>query len=144
MPYVNEKHIHIWHPMTLAPLLAAPFLVQAHALAALGALLVGLAQFIGRKGRTAHRVLGWAWVALMATVALTALGITGRDGRYSWIHLLVPLVLTLLPLAVLMARRHQALRHRNLMLGLYLGALVLTGAFTLLPGRIMGAVVFGT
>jgi uncharacterized membrane protein len=29
------------------------------------------------------------------------------------------------------------------MLGLFLGALVVTGAFTLLPGRLMGQVVFG-
>ncbi len=142
--YVNVQHMHIQVvPMTLAPLLAAPLPVQVHAVAALGALLVGLAQLAGRKGRMAHRVLGWAWVALMATVALTALGITGASGRYAWIHLMVPLVLTLLPLAVLRARRHQVPHHRNLMLGLFLGALVITGAFTLLPGRIMGAVAFG-
>jgi uncharacterized membrane protein len=113
-------------------------------MAAFGALVVGLAQFAGRKGRASHRVLGWLWVGLMTIVALTALGITRADARYSWIHALVPAVLTLLPLAVLMARRHRVDRHRNLMLGLYLGALVVTGAFTLMPGRVMHQVVFGS
>ncbi|MGG5820195.1 DUF2306 domain-containing protein [Falsiroseomonas sp. HW251] len=129
--------------MNLAPLTAAPVLVQLHVAAALGALLVGILQFAGRKGRTPHRVLGWAWVGLMLAVALSALGITGKDGRYSWIHLIVPFVLVLVPLAVLMARRHRVGRHRNLMLGLYLGALVLTGLFTLMPGRIMHDVLLG-
>ncbi len=129
--------------MTLAPFFAAPLLVQAHAVAALGALAVGVAQFAGPKGRTAHRLLGWLWVGLMTLVAVSALGITGADGRYSWIHLMVPLVATLLPIAVLAARRHRVAKHRNAMLGLFLGALVVTGLFTLLPGRLMGQIVFG-
>jgi len=33
--------------------------------------------------------------------------------------------------------------HRNSMVGLFVGALVIAGAFTFLPGRIMHAVVFG-
>jgi uncharacterized membrane protein len=33
--------------------------------------------------------------------------------------------------------------HRSAMLGLFLGALVIAGLFTLVPGRIMHAVVFG-
>jgi uncharacterized membrane protein len=129
--------------MTLAPLFAAPLLVKLHAGAALTALVVGIVQLAGVKGTTAHRALGWLWVAMMATVAITALGVTGEDGRYSWIHLMIPLVAGMLPAAVLAARRHDVLRHRNAMLGLFFGALVVTGLFTLLPGRIMGQVVFG-
>jgi uncharacterized membrane protein len=47
------------------------------------------------------------------------------------------------PLAVLAARRGRVVTHGRSMMGLFLGALVIAGAFTLLPGRIMGAVVFG-
>jgi uncharacterized membrane protein len=129
--------------MTLAPLLAAPLLVKLHAGAAMIALVVGIAQFVGVKGTTAHRALGWLWVAMMTIVAVSALGVTGEDGRYSWIHLMIPLVAALLPAAVLAARRHDVPRHRNAMLGLFFGALVVTGLFTLLPGRILGQVVFG-
>jgi uncharacterized membrane protein len=34
-------------------------------------------------------------------------------------------------------------QHRNAMIAIFLGALVIAGLFTLLPGRIMNAVVFG-
>jgi uncharacterized membrane protein len=131
--------------MTLAPLLAAPPLVQAHAVAALAAFALGLVQFARAKGTTAHRRLGYGWVALMAGVALSSFGITGiaEPGRFSWIHGLSVFVLAMLPLAVLHARRGRIAAHRIAMLALFAGALLIAGAFTLLPARLMGRVVFG-
>ena len=41
--------------MSLAPLLAAPTVVQVHAFAALAALGLGVVQLSGVKGSTAHR-----------------------------------------------------------------------------------------
>ena len=64
-------------------------------------------------------------------------------GPFSPIHLLSVFTLIMLPLAVLRARRHDVAKHRRAMTGLFIGALVVAGAFTLLPGRIMHAVVFG-
>jgi len=49
----------------------------------------------------------------------------------------------MLPLAVLAAHRHDVARHRRAMIMIFAGALVVAGAFTLLPGRIMHAVAFG-
>ena len=49
----------------------------------------------------------------------------------------------MLPLGVWYARRHLLLGHRLTMTGLFLGALVIAGLFTLVPGRIMHKVVFG-
>jgi uncharacterized membrane protein len=65
-------------------------------------------------------------------------------GSWSPIHLLSIYVLIMVPIAVLAARRHVVERHRRHMLGLFLGALVIAGAFTFWPGRIMHAVVFGS
>jgi uncharacterized membrane protein len=48
-----------------------------------------------------------------------------------------------IPLAMLAAHRHQVDKHRRMMIGTFLGALVIAGLFTLLPGRIMHAVAFG-
>jgi uncharacterized membrane protein len=131
--------------MSLAPLLAAPAVVQAHAVAALAALMLGVVQLIAAKGTTRHRMLGWVWAALMGFVALSSFGITGQAGKghWSWIHLISVGALVMLVLAVAAARRGQVARHRGIMLGLFLGALVITGSFTLMPGRIMGAVLFG-
>jgi uncharacterized membrane protein len=131
--------------VSLAPLLAAPIPVQLHALAAIGALLLGILQLARAKGDGRHRALGWAWVVLMAVVALSAFGITGvaGPGQLSWIHAIALYTLGALALAVLHARRGQVRAHRIAMLSLFFGALIITGAFTLLPGRIMHRVVFG-
>jgi uncharacterized membrane protein len=65
-------------------------------------------------------------------------------GRVEPIHLLSILVLVTLPLAIWAARRHDVRRHRNAMAALFMGALVVAGAFTFLPGRIMHSVAFGS
>jgi uncharacterized membrane protein len=142
--YVNVHHIDI-NTMSLAPLLAAPVLVQLHAAAALGALGLGAAQLARRKGGAAHRRIGLAWVGLMAAVAISSFGISGvaGAGHWSWIHGLSAWVLVVLPLGWLAARRGRVRAHGRTMAFLFIGALVVTGAFTLLPGRIMHAVVFG-
>lgn len=131
--------------MTLAPLLAAPAVIQVHAFAAMAAVLLGLVQFVAPKGTLPHRQVGWTWVGLMVVVAASSFGITSASngGRYSWIHGLSAYVLLMLPLAVLAARRGNPGRHRTAMAALFAGGLVIAGAFTMLPGRIMGAVVFG-
>lgn len=131
--------------MSLTPLLQAPALVQAHAVAAMGAFLLGLVQLAAPKGTLPHRQFGWLWVGLMVVVTLSSFGITGRAGagNLSWIHILSAGTLMLLPLAVHRARRGAIKAHQGSMLGLFLGALVVTGAFTLMPGRLMHRVVFG-
>jgi uncharacterized membrane protein len=131
--------------MTLAPLLAAPALVQLHAAAALPAVGLGAWQLAAPKGSLPHRRIGWLWVGLMAVVALSSFGITGvrGAGSLSWIHGLSLFTLAMLPLVVWHARRSRLAAHRWSMLALFLGALVVTGGFTLLPGRIMGWVMFG-
>jgi len=51
--------------------------------------------------------------------------------------------LAMVPLAVLAARRGRIGSHRSAMTWLFFLALVVTGLFTLWPGRIMHRVVFG-
>jgi uncharacterized membrane protein len=139
------NHIHMDPAMKLAPLLAAPALVQLHVAAALAAFGLGAWQLAAPKGSLPHRRIGWLWIGLMAVVALSSFGITGvrGPGSLSWIHGLSLFTLVMLPLAVGHARRGRLASHRWSMVALFLGALVVTGGFTLLPGRIMGRVVFG-
>jgi uncharacterized membrane protein len=132
--------------MTFAPLLAAPLCIQIHASAATAAFAIGAAQLALPKGSVHHRLIGWCWVMLMLTVALTSffIHIIRMWGIWSPIHLLSILVLGTLPLAVWHARQHRIARHRLAMTTLFIGALVIAGAFTFLPGRIMHAVAFGS
>jgi uncharacterized membrane protein len=131
--------------MVLDPLFAAPIVVQIHAFAAMAAFVFGIIQFAAPKGTLPHRTLGYAWVGLMLAVAASSFAIHGRGqwAGFSVIHLLSILVLALTPLAVLAAHRHHVDTHRWAMISLFAGALVIAGAFTLLPGRIMHRVVFG-
>ena len=131
--------------MTLAPLLEAPAVIQAHALFALMALGLGAAQLAAPKGTTAHRAMGWAWAALMMIVAGTSLFIhTIRLwGPWSPIHLLSLFTLAIVPVAVLRARRRDVRAHCQAMIWTFTFALAAAGLFTLAPGRIMYKVVFG-
>jgi uncharacterized membrane protein len=131
--------------MTLAPLLNASPVIQIHAFAAIAAFAIGVVQLAAPKGTIPHRLIGWSWVMLMLTVAISSLFIhlIRLWGPWSPIHLLSILTLSALPLAVLHARRHNVRRHRHAMTSLFMGALVIAGVFTFLPGRIMHAVAFG-
>ena len=131
--------------MSLAPLLAAPPAVVWHAVAALSALAIGIVQMVGPKGTTAHRLLGWLWVAMMAAAALSSFLINEMRwfGPFGPIHLLAILTLVNLPIAVIAARRGRISVHSKTMRSLFVFALVGAGLFTLMPGRLMGEVVFG-
>ena len=131
--------------MNLAPLLAAPPVIQIHAFAALGAFALGALQLAAPKGTIPHRAIGWIWAVLMLAVVLSSFFIhTIRLwGPFSPIHLLSIFTLAMLPLAVWRARQHDVRKHRRAMLGLFVGALLIAGIFTFLPGRIMHAVLFG-
>jgi uncharacterized membrane protein len=131
--------------MTLAPLLNAPPVIQAHAVFALTAIALGAVQLAAPKGTLPHRSIGWVWALLMMLVAGTSLFIhTIRMwGPWSPIHLLSLFTLAIVPLGVAYAGRREVRRHRTIMIWTYGLALIAAGLFTLAPGRIMHAVIFG-
>ena len=133
--------------MSLEPLLQAVAPIPLHAFAAMAAFVLGVVQIAAPKGTLPHRTLGWIWVLLMLTVAISAFWIHGHNFRiwrsFGPIHLLAILVLVTVPLGVWSARRHRVDAHRWTMISIFTGALVIAGVFTLVPGRIMHTVVFG-
>ena len=131
--------------MDLAPLTHAPLPIQLHAYAALGAFVLGAAQLAGVKGTMRHRALGYTWAGLMLVVAVSSFWVHELRlwGPWSPIHLLSIFTLVMLPLGIWHAQRHAVQRHRFTMIGLFGGALVVAGLFTLVPGRVMYRVVFG-
>jgi uncharacterized membrane protein len=94
-----------------------------------------------------HRALGYAWVTLMLMAALSAIFI--RDVKlpnlagYTPIHLLVPVTLASLYIAFRQLARGNVRAHRTTMTSLYIGACVVAGAFTLLPNRYLGGLLWG-
>ncbi|WP_309084972.1 DUF2306 domain-containing protein [Chelativorans sp.] len=131
--------------MSLEPLYDAPLVIRVHAIAAMAAILLGAIQLFRTKGTASHRLFGYSWAILMLVVAGSSLWIHEWRllGPWSPIHLLSMLVLVAVPIGVWNAHQHRVDKHRAGMIKLYGLALILTGLFTLLPGRIMHSVVFG-
>ena len=133
--------------VTLSPLLDAVPPISFHAAMAMLAFGLGVAQFLLPKGTRSHRALGWLWVTLMLGVSVSSFWIHGHNWRlwktWSPIHLLSIFTIVMLAVGVYHARRHRVLAHGRTMSFLFIGALVIAGAFTLVPGRIMHTVVFG-
>lgn len=131
--------------MTLQPLLDASFAIQAHTVAAILAFFIGGVVLFRRKGDHRHRMAGRIWVGLMAAVSLSSFFIHSLKvwGMWSPIHLLSIATLVALVYAIAAVRRRDVATHARAMKLTYLGALVIAGIFTFMPGRIMNEVFFG-
>ena len=118
--------------------------ILAHIAGALGALLIGALLLAGVKGSRRHRTLGWIWVAAMGTAVVSSIFIRQiNPGHFSFIHLFTGWTLVALPAAVFAARRHRIAIHARAMTGIFVGGLVIAGAFTFLPGRLMWRIFLG-
>ena len=131
---------------TLNQLLQRHPVVFFHLVTAFAALVLGLVVLLRRKGTTSHRVLGWAWVVLMGSTAVASGFI--RDYHlpnlfgFTPIHAFTVLVAVQLPRGIWLIRHGNVVDHRKTMRGLYIGACVLAGIFTLLPGRFLGTLLW--
>ena len=63
-------------------------------------------------------------------------------GGYTPIHLLIPYTLFWLVYAFRALAMKEIEKHRKAMIDLYLGACIAAGAFTLLPSRYLGSIVW--
>lgn len=131
--------------MTLTPLLTAPPAIILHATCAILAMLIGAVVLFRRKGTPLHKALGRIWVVLMLIVATSALFINEirMFGPFSPIHLLVLVTYAGIGNGLWQIRHRNVAGHRASMQATYIGALLLAGAFTLMPGRRMHDVLFG-
>jgi uncharacterized membrane protein len=135
------------HAMQLTPVIAI------HIAVALTAVAIGPVAIWARKGHASshgtgtpqrpklHRAFGYAWVTCMVITAISALWI--RDYRlpniagYTPIHLLIPFVLGMFFIAFRALAKGDIRRHQRTMVGTYIGGCLVTGALTLVPGRLM-------
>jgi len=135
--------LHVHAPNT-ALLAAQPFAIKFHLVTVLAAFAIGCVLMAGVKGNTLHRALGWSWVILMVSTAAASFFIHGFNPRgLSPIHALSAWVVVAAPFGLYLARRHQVAAHRRMMTGLFLFGLLVAGAFTFIPGRLMFEMFFG-
>ena len=119
--------------------------IPLHAIMAMIAIILGGIQLSMKKGGTIHKLLGRIWVGLMLIVAITSFFIHEIKlwGAYSPIHLLSLWTIFILGVGVYYARVGNIKRHKQVMIATYFFALILTGFFTLYPGRIMHQILIG-
>lgn len=117
-------------------------LIALHLASATLALLVGTALMWRRKGSFSHRTLGWTFVLLMGTAALSSAFIRDHGlpnvAGFTPIHLFTITVAVFLPLGIWRIRQGRVNAHRKTMTGVFVGGCVIAGLFTLLPGRFLG------
>ncbi len=131
--------------MTLEPLFNATPAIQIHVATVIPAAILGAWVLFGRKGTALHKALGRVWVALMFVTALSSFFVHELRliGVFSPIHVLSIVTLVSCGVIVWSARARRFEIHQRTVKGLYWGGIGLAGVFTLLPGRIMNAVVLG-
>jgi uncharacterized membrane protein len=78
----------------------------------------------------------------MLVVTLSTIWIKG-DGHYSWIHILSVVTTLLLAVGVYSAIKGRIQSHRKTMTRVYIGGLIIAGAFTFLPQRVLGKMLWG-
>ncbi len=127
------------------------FIIYIHAFFALTAVPLGLYIFLTKKGTAKHILFGRIWISWLLTISLTAIFIQEiTPGEYSLIHLLIPLTIGSLIYSIWSIRKYKKTTllkykraHMSSMTSVYVGALILAGAFTLMPGRLFYEILFG-
>ena len=131
--------------MNLSLVGQAPLAVKIHLVTVIPAFFIGTwLIFFSTKGARVHRALGVLYLALMSITAITALFIhVIHPGHLSLIHLFIPLTLGGVTATIVALKRGNIAGHKRSMIALYVGALLIAGAFTFLPDRLMYGVFFG-
>ena len=118
--------------------------LSVHLATVIPALPLGLYIFLTRKGGERHKTLGKVWLLLMGVTAVSTLFIRNvEEGNFSFIHLFSVLTLVGIPQVIITARRGQIAAHRGHLLRMFIGAMLIAGALSFLPGRTMSLWAFG-
>jgi len=123
-------------------------LMYAHLITVVPCIPLGGYLLAARKGDKLHRTLGGIYMVLMFVTAIlstTLPALVGPTwlGHFGWIHILSVVVLITVPRALADARAGRIKAHKRRMVILYIGALLIAGAFTFWPGRYLHGVFFG-
>jgi uncharacterized membrane protein len=123
-------------------------LMYIHLVTVIPCVFVGAYLLLFSKGTKWHRSLGKYYMISMVITAVVSLfmpAMVGPQflGHFGWIHLFSFLTLWSVPTAYIAIRKGQVKKHKIKMILLYIGALMIAGGFTFVPGRYMYEVFFG-
>ena len=93
-------------------------------------------------------MLGRIYLVLMLVTALPTLAMPAHVGpqwlgHFGFIHIFSLMTLYFVPAAYFAARRHNVRTHRNNMIGVYPGGIIIAGSFAFMPSRLLRGRLFG-
>jgi len=123
-------------------------LAYLHLATVVPAFFLGALQLFRRKGTPGHRLIGKIYMLLMLATGVITLMMPAEVGprflnHFGFIHIFSLMALFGVPSAYIAARRGHIKAHRGAMLGLYLGGILIAGAFAFSPGRMLHEWLFG-
>ena len=123
-------------------------LAYLHLATVVPAFVIGAFQMFRRKGTPTHKLLGKIYMVLMLATGLVTLAMPAEVGpqflnHFGFIHIFSFLALYNVPAAYFAARRGNIKAHRANMIGLYVGGILIAGAFAFSPGRMLHEWLFG-
>jgi len=123
-------------------------LAYGHLATIVPAFLIGTTLLFSRKGTPVHKLLGKVYMVLMLSTAVITLFMPATVGpqfifHFGFIHIFSFLVLLNIPAAYFAAKRGDIKAHRGAMVGMYVGGILIAGAFAMLPGRLLHQLLFG-
>jgi uncharacterized membrane protein len=123
-------------------------LAYLHLATVLPAFLLGAFQLLKRKGTRSHKLLGKIYMVLMLATGFITLIMPAEVGprvlnHFGFIHIFSFLAIFGVPFAYLAARRGYIRAHRFAMISLYVGGILVAGAFAFSPGRMLHKWLFG-
>jgi len=123
-------------------------LMYIHLATVVPSVFLGAYLLIVKKGTKGHRLIGKIYMALMMITAIVTLFMPAMVGpqflnHFGWIHLFSVLTIYTIPTAISAIKKGQIKKHQRKMILLYVGAILIAGAFTFMPGRYMHELFFG-
>lgn len=122
-------------------------LMYFHLATVLPCVAMGGVLFFMKKGTPVHKGIGKVYMILMIITGLITLFMPAQVGpslfgHFGWIHSFSALTLYSAPRAYFAIRAGDVKAHQYSMIGLYMGGIVIAGAFTLAPGRYLHELLF--
>lgn len=110
--------------------------------------LIGAWLLLRAKGTPTHKLLGKAYVVLILLSSVVAAAMPAVVGprvlnHFGVIHLFCAVVFFSIPMAIWSIRRGNVKAHAGYMQGVYIGGILVAGAFAFAPGRILSGWLYG-
>ncbi len=123
-------------------------LMYIHLATVVPCFVIGTILLIIKKGTRFHKNFGRIYMVLMMITGLVTLFMPALVGprflnHFGYIHLFSFLTIYTVPTAYIAIRKGNVKLHKQKMIGLYVGAILIAGGFTFFPGRYLHQLFFG-